>query len=58
MTRKILLLHEGGEAPADLADLAGSLRGLGAEVAVRPCAAPYDTVLDAVERADSVVFWG
>ncbi|MBL0141726.1 MAG: hypothetical protein IPP91_06560 [Betaproteobacteria bacterium] len=57
MTKKILLLHETGEAPADLAELAGDMRALGAEVVVRACAEPYAAVLDAVEAADSIVFW-
>lgn len=58
MEKKILLLHEGGEAPQGLSELAGDLRSLGAEVVVARCAAPYDAVLDAVEKADSVVFYG
>ena len=58
MAKKILLLHDGAVAPAGLPELAGQLRGLGADVSVRPCAEPYDAVLDAVAQAESVVFWG
>ena len=57
MTRKILILHEAGAVPAGLAELAGEVRSLGAEVALCPCAEPYAAVLDAVQAADSVVFW-
>jgi hypothetical protein len=58
MAKKILLLHETGEAPDGLAELAGEMRALGAEVVIRACAEPYGNVLDAVEAADSIVFWG
>jgi hypothetical protein len=57
MEKKILLLHDGGEAPQGVSELAGDLRALGAEVAVAPCAEPYDAVLDAVANADSVVYY-
>lgn len=57
MAKKILILHEAGADSAQFGELAGDLRALGAEVAVSPCAAPYDAVLDAVAAADSVVFW-
>ena len=57
MARKILILHEAGPLPAEVGELAGDMRALGAEVVVRPCCEPYDAVLDAVEAADSVVFW-
>jgi hypothetical protein len=57
MPRKVLVLHEPGAAPAGATALAGDLRALGAEVALRPCEAPYDAVLDAVAAADSVLFW-
>jgi hypothetical protein len=57
MTKKILLLHETGEAPDGLAELAGEMRALGADVVTLACAEPYGAVLDAVEAADSVVFW-
>lgn len=57
MDRKILLLHDGGEAPSELKVLAGELGALGARVVVAPCAEPYGAVLDAVAQADSVVFY-
>ncbi len=57
MAKKILILHETDAAFAELDELAADLRALGAEVVLNPCAAPYDTVLDAVAAADSVVFW-
>lgn len=57
MSRNVLILLDPA-SPANAADaLAESLRAEGAQVAVRPCAAPYDTVLDAIEAAESVVFW-
>lgn len=55
--RKILLLHDAGDAPAGLDTIAVAMRALGDAVVVRPCAEPYDTVLDALEAADSVAYW-
>ena len=57
MTRKILLLHEPGQVPADLDALAADLKAQGAEVALKACGAPYEAVLDAVAASDSVLFW-
>ena len=57
MAKKILILHEAGADSAQIVELAGDLRALGAEVVLGPCAAPYDAVLDAVAAADSVVYW-
>ena len=57
MAKKILVLHEAGAVSAELDELAGDMRALGADVVLHPCAAPYDAVLDAVAAADSVVFW-
>ena len=57
MSRNILILMDPA-SPATSADvLAESLRAEGAQVAVLACAAPYDTVLDAIEAAESVLFW-
>lgn len=57
MSRNVLILVAPA-SPATSADaLADSLRAEGARVAVRACAAPYDSVLDAIEAAESVVFW-
>ena len=57
MAKKILVLHEAGAAPAQLDELARDMHALGAEVVVRPCAAPYEAVLDAVAAAETIVFW-
>lgn len=53
----ILLLHEPGAPPSGLEDLAAALRASGAEVELRPSGEPYADVLDAVARADRVVYW-
>ncbi|MBK6982528.1 MAG: hypothetical protein IPH30_14200 [Betaproteobacteria bacterium] len=55
--RKILLLHDAGDAPEGLDAIAEAMRALGDEVVLRPCAEPYDAVLDALAAVDSVVFW-
>ncbi len=57
MAKTILLLHDGPEAPQTISDLAGDLRGLGADVRLAPCAEPYDAVLDAVAAADTIVYY-
>lgn len=58
MSRNVLILLDPA-APATSADaLAESLRAEGAQVAVRACAAPYEAVLDAIEAAESVLYWG
>lgn len=57
MARNILLLHEAGSLPAGLEELAAEARAQGAEVVVRPCAEPYEQVLDAIQAADTVAFW-
>lgn len=57
MARNVLILLDPA-APTGSADaLVESLRAEGAQVAVRSCAAPYDAVLDAVEAAESVLYW-
>lgn len=57
MSRNVLILL-GPASPASSADaLAEALRAEDVQVTVRVCAAPYDTVLDAIEAAESVVFW-
>ena len=57
MADNILLLHEAGSLPAGLEELAAEARAQGASVVVQPCAEPYDAVLDAIEKAGTVVFW-
>jgi 2-hydroxychromene-2-carboxylate isomerase len=57
MEKNIHLIHDAGSPPAGLAELAAEARAQGAGVVVRPCAEPYDAVLDAIEKADTVVFW-
>ncbi len=57
MAKHILLLHDAAGDAAGLAELALEMRENGAEVEVRPCAEPYEAVLDAVAAADTVVFW-
>jgi hypothetical protein len=56
MAKKILILHDAGEAGA-AAPLAAGLEAHGADVSLRPCVAPYDAVLDAIAEADEVLFW-
>jgi hypothetical protein len=57
MARNVLILLDPASPAASADALAASLRAEGAQVAVRTCAAPYDAVLDAIEAAESVVFW-
>ncbi len=57
MARNILLLHDAGSLPAGIEDLAAQAHAQGAEVKVLACAEPYDAVLDAIEKADTVLFW-
>lgn len=57
MAKNILLLHEAGASPAGIDTLAAEARAKGDQVDVRPCAEPYDAVLDAIAAADTVVFW-
>lgn len=53
----ILLLHEPGDVPADLAAIARALTSLGAHVDVRVCAEPYADLLLLIAEADKTVFW-
>ncbi|MGD9953910.1 MAG: hypothetical protein AB7S87_15135 [Burkholderiales bacterium] len=57
MAGKILLLHDDCAAPSDVEGLAAAMRARGAEVVVLACAEPYDAVLDAMTRAEKVVYW-
>ncbi len=55
--KNILVLHEAGDPPHDLAALVEALERQGARVVVQPCAEPYGDVLDRVAAADTVLFW-
>ena len=57
MSRRVLILLDPATPASAVDALADSLRAEGARVAVRACAAPYDSVLDAIEAAESVVYW-
>lgn len=57
MSRNVLILLDPASSASTAEPLAESLRAEGAHVAVRMCTAPYDGVLDAIEAAESVVFW-
>jgi hypothetical protein len=60
-SKKILILHTGTHPdspdPGNLEDLARALMQCDAHVTIRSCDSSYDEILDAVEAADSVVFW-
>lgn len=59
--KRILILYSEADLDATrrerLRALAASLTQLGAVVAIEACDGRYDAALDAVEAADSVVFW-
>lgn len=53
----VLLLHEPGPVPTDLAALADALKAQGAVVELQPCGEPYASVLQAMARCDKVIYW-
>ncbi len=56
-TRKLLILIDGADWPADLPPLVQALQAQGAQVTVQTCGAPYADVLDGVAAADTVLHW-
>lgn len=54
---RIVILYPAGCPPADLPGLSRALESENAEVALVECTAPYENVLNAIEYADSVIFW-
>jgi hypothetical protein len=56
--KQILILYCGGEdVLRELRELTGILRTLGAQVSLRHLATEYEEILEAIESADSVVYW-
>lgn len=55
--RKLLILIDGVDWPADLPALVQALRDRGADVTVQTCGEPYADVLDGVAAADTVLYW-
>jgi len=58
MSASILLLHAGNSERGRIDELAATLSRLGSTVAVEDLASgDYDKILDAVAKADTVVYW-
>ncbi len=56
-SRKLLILIDAADWPADLPPLVQALQERGAQVTVQVCGEPYAAVLDAVAAADTVLHW-
>ncbi len=57
-SRNILVLYSSDDKPAVLGQLAESITHLGSTAVVRKmCDGRYDQILDAVEIADTVIYW-
>jgi hypothetical protein len=57
-SRNILFLYSDNEAPVVVAQLAEAIARLGSNATVREmCKGQYDSILEAVEIADTVVYW-
>ena len=58
MNGNLLILHSGDAERGRVEELAAAISRQGAKVAVADLACgEYDRILDAVERADTVVYW-
>lgn len=58
MSKNILLLHSGDHERGRIAELAAAMVQLGSKVAVADLeSGEYDRILDAVDKADTVVYW-
>ncbi len=56
-SRKLLILIDGVDWPADLPALVQALQERGAQVTVQTCGEPFEAVLDGVATADTVLHW-
>jgi len=56
--RNILVLYSDNEAPVVVSHLADAITRLGSIASVcKLCNSQYDQILDAVEIADTVIYW-
>jgi hypothetical protein len=57
-SRKILFLYSSNDEPVVVSHLAAAITRLGSTASVcKLCYGQYDQILDAVEIADTVIYW-